>query len=136
MLSHCVYMCVCLYVVTGFVFNFFSYFLQFGRCCCHCTRKLKLLFHLESATKKIYGHPGTSHPLAIFHSPSLPFSLFAFLFVVLFLCHFYAHYFAFGVALDSASAGPCFQFTIPTTPIATITCLALYLLLLFFESLF
>lgn len=55
------------------------------------TRKLKLLFHLESVAKKIYGHP-----------MSLSLSLSLFSAVVWFLCHFYAHYFAFAACLSLA----------------------------------
>lgn len=56
------------------------------------TRKLKLLFHLESVAKKIYGHPESlSPPLSLPISP-----------VVWFLCHFYAHYFAFAACLSLA----------------------------------
>lgn len=66
------------------------------------TRKLKLLFHLESTTEKIYGHPGTSQapyprPLSLRDSLSLSVS-FAYCGFSL-LCHFYAHYFAFAAAL-------------------------------------
>lgn len=65
------------------------------------TRKLKLLFHLESVAKRF-----TVTPL-------LPFSLSP---VVWFLCHFYAHYFAFAACLSLAL---CFQFTITTTTTKT-----------------
>lgn len=67
------------------------------------TRKLKLLFHLESVAKKIYGHPDSLSPLSL--SPFLLWFGFSVIFMLI-----TSH-----LLLALASLCACFQFTITTT---------------------